>query len=57
MTDGATGYLPVRLQLKTAWPKFNEIMLQLVPILEKGGWRRHAAYRTAIGRLWKCWDL
>jgi hypothetical protein len=58
MTDGTTGYLLVRLQLKYGMAeRFNEIMSHLVPILEKNGWRLHGAYQTAIGRLWECWDL
>ncbi len=45
MTDGATGYLLVRVQLKYGVAeRFNEIMSHLGPILEKNGWRRWQGY-------------
>jgi uncharacterized protein with GYD domain len=37
--------------------EFNEIMGQIVPILEKEGWKLEAAYMTIVGRVGHVIDI
>jgi NIPSNAP len=55
---GTVATMMARIQVKYGMgQQFYEVMGNLIPFLERDGWKLIGAYQTRVGRLWEVWDL